>query len=32
MSKVMKTLKQAGFSELACQFSRYIERVDNSND
>ena len=32
MSKVMKVLKQAGFSELACQFARYIERVDNSKD
>ncbi len=32
MSKVMKALRQAGFSELACQFSRYIERVDTSDD
>ncbi|HEC58065.1 MAG TPA: exodeoxyribonuclease V subunit alpha [Methylophaga sp.] len=32
MSKVMKVLKQAGFTELACQFARYIERVDNGND
>jgi exodeoxyribonuclease V alpha subunit len=28
----MKALRQAGFSELACQFARYIERVDTSND
>jgi exodeoxyribonuclease V alpha subunit len=32
MSKVMKTLKHAGFSELACQFASYIERMDNSED
>ncbi len=32
MSNVMKALRQAGFSELACQFARYIERVDTSND
>jgi exodeoxyribonuclease V alpha subunit len=28
----MKALRQAGFSELACQFARYIERVDTSKD
>lgn len=28
----MKTLKHAGFSELACQFASYIERVDKSED
>ena len=32
VSNVMKALRQAGFSELACQFARYIERVDSSND
>jgi exodeoxyribonuclease V alpha subunit len=32
MSNVMKVLRQAGFSELACQFARYIERVDTTND
>jgi exodeoxyribonuclease V alpha subunit len=32
VSNVMKALRQAGFSELACQFARYIERVDTSND
>lgn len=32
MSNVMKALRQAGFSELACQFARYIERVDKAND
>jgi exodeoxyribonuclease V alpha subunit len=32
MSNVMKALRQAGFSELACQFARYIERVDTTND
>lgn len=32
MSKVMKILKHAGFSELACQFASYIERVDKSED
>jgi exodeoxyribonuclease V alpha subunit len=32
VSNVMKALRQAGFSELACQFSRYIERVDTSKD
>jgi len=32
VSNAMKALRQAGFSELACQFARYIERVDTSND
>jgi exodeoxyribonuclease V alpha subunit len=32
VSNVMKVLRQAGFSELACQFARYIERVDTTND
>ncbi|NQY26640.1 MAG: exodeoxyribonuclease V subunit alpha [Piscirickettsiaceae bacterium] len=27
-----KTLRQAGFSELACQFSRFIARLDGSDD
>ena len=32
VSNVMKALRQTGFSELACQFARYIERVDTSKD
>jgi exodeoxyribonuclease V alpha subunit len=29
---VARLLRQAGFSELACQFAAYIERVDNGDD
>jgi len=32
MSDLIKTLRQANFSELACQFSGYIERHDHSGD
>lgn len=32
VSNVMKALRHAGFSELACQFARYIERVETTND
>ncbi len=32
MSELMSVLRQAGLSELACQFARFIERVDNTND
>ena len=32
MNRVKLALHQAGFSELACQFSAYIERVDKDND
>ncbi len=32
MNRVKLALHQAGFSELACQFAAYIERVDKDND
>jgi exodeoxyribonuclease V alpha subunit len=32
MTKLIATLKQAGFSELACQFAAYIERVETNHD
>jgi exodeoxyribonuclease V alpha subunit len=32
MSNVISVLRQAGVSELACQFAAYIERVDNTGD
>jgi exodeoxyribonuclease V alpha subunit len=32
MSNVISMLRQAGVSELACQFAAYIERIDNTGD
>lgn len=32
MSNVISVLRQAGMSELACQFAMYIERVDKTDD
>jgi len=32
MANVMSVLKQNGFSELACQFAAYIERIDKDKD
>ncbi|OUR71589.1 exodeoxyribonuclease V subunit alpha [Methylophaga sp. 41_12_T18] len=32
MSQLLTVLRQAGFSELACQFASYIQRIDNSDD
>ena len=32
MSSVISVLRQAGISELACQFAMYIERVDKTDD
>ena len=32
MANVLTLIRQSGFSELACQFAAYIERLDNSNE
>ena len=32
MSELMPSLRQAGFSELACQFAKFIQRLDKSGD
>ena len=32
MSQLINVLRQAGFSELACQFASYIQRIDDIDD